>query len=75
MATTIYGTFNNAQINSDLLLSGHLAHCVKITIFNRDSLADIVRVEFFLQARFELRAIGTRNPEWITRQQSFAEGD
>ena len=75
VATTICGTLNNAQINGYCFVCCYFADSVEITIFDRDGLADIVRVERFLQAGFELRPFSALNPKWIAGQQGFAEGD
>lgn len=75
MPAAIRGAFYYTKINGDLPVSCFLAYCVKIALFNRHGLADVVRIEFFLQFGFEFCTVSAFNPKWIARQQSFAEGN
>jgi hypothetical protein len=75
VATTIACTFHDAQVHSDLVLGGCFANNIKVTIVDRHALIDVVSVEGFLQAGFELRTLGAFDPERITGNESLAEND
>jgi len=52
-----------------------LADRIEIAAVDRDSLIDVVSVEFLLEFGLEFRAFGALDPERITRNERFAEND
>ena len=75
MAATIAGAFHDAQVYSDLVPGGGCADDIEVTVLDRYTLIDVVRVEGFLQAGFELRTFGAFNPERVAGNECFAEDD
>jgi len=75
VAATIACSFHDAQVYSDLILGCCFANTIEVTVVDRYALLDVVSVEGFLQAGFELRTLGAFDPERITRNESLAEND
>jgi hypothetical protein len=75
VAAAVGGTLNNAEVDGDLARGSCFADVSKVTIFYRNGLTDVVRIQFLLQLGFEFRAASAFNPEWVAGQQSFTEGD
>ena len=75
MTATIACTFHDAQVHSGLVFGRGLADNGKVTVLDRYTLIDVVSVEGFLQAGFELRTFGAFNPERIAGNERFTEDD
>jgi len=75
VTATIAGTFHDAQVHSDLVFGGGCADDIEVAVLDGHALVDIVSVEGFLQAGFELGAFGAFDPVRIARNESFTEND
>ena len=75
MPAAICSSFDNAEIDCNLLLCGHIAHRIEIAVLDADCLAGVMRVEFFLQAGVKPGAFGAFYPERIAGNQCFAKGN
>ena len=75
MTATITRAFHDAHVHSGLVFGRGLADNVKVTVLDRHALIDVVRVEGFLQAGFELRTLGAFNPERISGNERLTEDD
>jgi len=75
VTATITCAFHDAQVHSSFMFGRRLANNVKVTVLDRYALIDVVSVEGFLQAGFELRTLGAFNPERISGNECFTEDD
>jgi len=75
VAATIACSFHDAQVHSDLVPGGGCADDIEVTVLDRYTLIDVVSVEGFLQAGFELRTLGAFNPERVAGYERLAEDD
>ena len=75
MTATITCAFHDAQVHSGFMFGRRLAYNVKVTVLDRYALIDVVCIEAFLQAGFELRTFGALNPERIAGNERFTEDD
>ena len=57
------------------MLKRSFADNVKVPVLDRYTLVDVMGVQAFLQAGFELCALGTFNPERVAGNECFAEND
>jgi hypothetical protein len=51
------------------------ANYIEVAVLDGYALIDVVSVQAFLQAGFELRTVGAFDPERVTRNESLAEND
>ena len=75
MTATITRAFHDAQVHGSVVFGRGLANNVKVTVLDRYTLIDVVSVEGFLQAGFELRTLGAFNPERVAGNERFTEDD
>jgi len=75
VTATITRAFHDAQVHSGLVLGCCFANNIKVTVFDRYALIDIVSEEGLLQAGFELSTLGAFNPERIAGNERFTEDD
>ena len=75
MTATIACAFHDAQVHSDLVFGCCFANYIQVAVLDGHALIDVVSVEGFLQAGFELRTLGAFNPERIAGYERLAEDD
>ena len=75
MTATITCAFHDAHVHSGFMFGRCLANNVKVTVLDRHALIDVVCVEGFLQAGFELRTLGAFNPERVAGNECFTKND
>jgi hypothetical protein len=75
VTATIACTFHDAQVHADLVFGGGCADDIKVAVLDGHALIDVVSVQAFLQAGFELRTLGAFNPERIAGYECLAEDD
>ena len=75
MAAASGGPFHDAEVDGEVAVTGCVTYGIEVSILDADALADIVCEQFLLQGRFELRAVGSLDPERVAGNQCFAEGD
>jgi hypothetical protein len=75
VAATITCAFHDAQVHGNFVLQRSPANNVKVAVLDCYTLVDVAGVQAFLQAGFELCALGTFNPVRVARNECFAEDD